>query len=156
MKRKEIIMNQTQRLLQAVVENGRMGEDACDQLLRRARDNAIRQELMLEKQHYAEAVRDAEQRLYSMGVQPRPKGPAARMGIWMGMQINTAVDRSASHIADMLIQGSTMGVIELTKARNSCADANADAQGVASNLITKQQEAIERLKAFLQQKAVVQ
>ena len=59
MKRKEIIMNQTRRLLQAIVENGRMGEDACDQLLRRARDNAIRQELMLEKQHYAEAVRDA-------------------------------------------------------------------------------------------------
>lgn len=149
-------MNQTRRLLQAIVENGRMGEDACDQLLRRTQDNAMRQELMLERKHYAAAVRDAEQRLRDMGEEPRPKGPVARMGVWMGMQINTAIDRSASHIADMLIQGSTMGVIELTKARNSCAEAEAGAQSLAAGLITRQQEAIERLKAFLQQKAVVQ
>lgn len=148
-------MNPTQKLLQSIVENARMGEDACAQLLRRAQDNAIRQELMLEKQHYAQAARDAEQQLYQLGVQPHPKGAAARMGLWMGMQLNTMMDHTSAHIADMLIQGATMGVIELTKARNSLSDANAQAQGIAADLITKQQEAIDRLKAFLQQKSVV-
>lgn len=148
-------MNPTRQLLQSIVENGRMGEDACRQLLGRVQDPAIRSELMLEKQHYAEAVRSAEQQLCELGETPHPKGPAARMGLWMGMQFNTMIDQSAAHIADILIQGSTMGVIELTKARNSCPDANAQAQGIAANLITRQQEAIDRLKAFLQQKSMV-
>ena len=149
------MMNQDIKLLQAIVENGRMGEDACEQLLKRAKDNDIRQELMLERQHYAQAVRDAEKRIYNMGEKPHPKGSAARMGMWMGMQINTMMDQTQGHIADILIQGATMGVIELTKARNSYSDAGADAQGVAADLIAKQQEAIDRLKAFLQMKAVV-
>ena len=148
-------MNQTQKLLQTIVENGRMGEDACDQLLTRTEDIELRKELMLEKQHYAAAARDAETRLYDLGVKPEPKGPMARMGLWMGMQLNTAVDQTSSHIADIVIQGLTMGVIELTKARNSYADADAEAQGIASNLITKQQESIERLKSFLNEKVVV-
>ena len=148
-------MNQTEKLLQKIVENGRMGEDACDQLLTRTQDIELRKELMVEKQHYAAAARDAETRLYDLGVTPEPKGPMARMGLWMGMQINTAVDQTSSHIADIVIQGLTMGVIELTKARNSYSDADAESQGIASNLITKQQESIERLKSFLNEKVVV-
>lgn len=148
-------MNQTEKLLQTVVENGRMGEDACDQLLNRTEDIELRKELMLEKQHYEAAVRDAEARLYDMGIHPQPKGPMARMGLWMGMQINTATDRSASHIADILIQGLTMGVVEITKMRNSFTEADAEAQGIATNLITRQQEAIDRLKPFLNEQVVV-
>ena len=142
-------MNQTHKLLQTIVENGRMGEDACDQLLTRTKDMQMRQELMQEKQDYAAAARDAESILCAQGVHPEPKGPMARMGLWMGMQLNTAMDQTNSHIADIVIQGATMGVVALTKARNSYTEAGAEAQGIAANLITKQQEAIERLKAFL-------
>lgn len=149
-------MNQTEKLLQCIVENGRLGEDACDQLLSRTEDMELRKELMLEKQQYAEAVRDAETRLCDMGVHPQPKGMGTRMSMWMGMQMNTAMDRSASHIAEILIQGATMGVVEITKARNAYSDADAEAQGIASNLITRQQDAIDRLKSFLNQKVVVE
>ena len=148
-------MNQTHKLLQAIVENGRMGEDACDQLLSRTEDEAMRQELMQEKQDYAAAARDAEKLLFDQGVRPEPKGPMARMGLWMGMQINTAMDQSNSHIADIVIQGATMGVVAITKARNSYTEADAEAQGIASNLVTKQQEAIDRLKTFLREQVVV-
>lgn len=148
-------MDQTQKLLQMIVENGRMGESACDQLIGRTDDAELRKELMLEKQQYADAARDAEVRLTVLGARPRPKGPAARAGMWMGMQLNTMMDKSAAHIAEMVIQGATMGVVELTKARNSLAEADAEAQGIAANLITRQQEAIDRLKPFLKEKTVV-
>ena len=151
----ERIMDQTQKLLQSIVENSRMGEDACDQLLQRAQDAALRQELMREKEFYGCAARDAENKLCAMGAKPHPKGPMARMGLWMGMQMNTAMDTSASHLADIVIQGATMGVVELTKARNSNPDADAEAHGIAANLITRQQESIDRLKAFLREKVVV-
>ena len=141
-------MNQSENLLQAVVENARMGADACDQLLTRTSEMELRKELMLQRQQYSDSAREAEERLCAMGIEPRPKGMPARMGMWMGMQMNTAMNRSPSHIADMVIQGATMGVVEITKARNTYTEADAQAQGIASNLITKQQEAIERLKKY--------
>jgi hypothetical protein len=148
-------MNQTEKLLQSIIENGRIGEDACDQLLSKTDDMELRKELMLEKQQYAETVRDAETRLCDMGIHPQPKGMPARMSMWMGMQMNTIMDRSTPHIAEILIQGATMGVVEITKARNAYPEADAEAQGIASNMITRQQDAIERLKSFLNEKAVV-
>ena len=148
-------MNQTEKLLQSIIENGRIGEDACDQLLNKTEDMALRKELMLEKQQYAETVRDAETRLCDMGIHPQPKGMPARMSMWMGMQMNTMMDHSTPHIAEILIQGSTMGVVEITKERNAYPDADAEAHGIASNMITLQQDTIERLKSFLNEKTVV-
>ena len=144
-------MNQTEKLLQNIVENARMGEDACDQLLCKTEDESIRQELMKQKQQYAAACQAAEQKLTAMGVYPQPKGPMARMGMWMGMQFNTMTDRSAGHIAEITLQGASMGIVELTKALNSLPDADPEAQGIAQGLITVQQEAIDRLKPFLSQ-----
>ena len=145
-------MSQTEKMLQSIIENARMGEDACDQLLSRTDDEALRQELFTQRQQYADASRAAEQQLCNGGAHPHPKGPMARMGMWMGMQMNTMMDRSAAHIADMLIQGASMGIVEITKARNSLPDADAQAQGIADQLITMQQDSIERLKPFLRQK----
>lgn len=146
-------MDQSYGLLQAIVENGRTGADACGQLLKKTEDAKLRDELMLEKQHYEQCARDAEKAIAQLGREPHPKGMAARMGMWMGMQINTMIDKTSTHVAEMLIEGATMGVVELTKAKNSFPDADAHAQGIASDLIVKQQEAIERLKGFLLQKA---
>ena len=148
-------MNQTEKLLQAVVENGRMGASACKQLMEKTKDEALRTELIREKTDYENAVNSAEKMLQDMGVKPQPKGPMARMGMWMGMEMDTIMDHSASHIADMVIQGATMGIVEMTKARNSFPDADPNAQGIIAGLITCQQESIDRLKAFLQEKVVL-
>lgn len=148
-------MDQNKILLESIVENARMGEDACDQLLTRAEDNAIRQELMLERQQYADILRAAEQKMCEMKMEPHAKGMMSRMGMWMGMQMNTAMNRSAAHIAEITFQGAGMGIAEITKAVNSNPNADAEVKGIAQNMIEMQQQAIDRLKPFLKQKSVV-
>ena len=142
-------MDQTTELLQRTLENARMGEDAFGQLLDKTRDQRLRQELMRQQEEYRAVVRSAEQQLYAAGGVPRAKPGFARMGAWMGMELSTLMDRSPEHVADMVIQGATMGVIEMTKARNELSDAGAEAQGIASDFVARQQDGIERMKAFL-------
>lgn len=142
-------MNQTQKLLQSIVENARTGMDACDQLLTRTDDAEMRNELMNEKTQYETFARDAEQSLFATGEHPHAKGPLSRAGMWMGIQMNTLTDATSSHIADIVIQGATMGVIGMTRDRNQLPDADEHAHDIASNFITAQQEAIDRLKNFL-------
>ena len=143
-------MNQTENLLQAIWENGRMGEDALKLLIDDCSDK-LRQDMAAQKARYADAARDAEQRLYAMDLKPRTANPVARAGLWMGMRMNTLTNKSEAHIADILVQGATMGILDLTKARNSNPDADANAQGIAAALIESQQAFIDQMKAYLYQ-----
>ena len=141
--------NHTQELLQSIVENARTGLDACDQLIEKAKDAAIRDHLMTQRAQYQSFAQDAERALYAAGGQPHRKNPMERAGMWVGLQLNTLTDASPSHIAEIAIQGATMGVIGMTRDRAQLSDAGAEAQGIASNFITVQQQNIDSLKSFL-------
>lgn len=142
-------MDDTQKLLQSVVENARTGLDACEQLIRKTKDAAVRDQLMTQRERYQSFAQDAERALCAAGGQPHAKNPMGRLGMWMGIQMNTMTDDSASHIAEIVIQGATMGVIETMRDRAALASANAEAQGMAAAFIKAQEEDIEAFKKFL-------
>ena len=142
-------MDQTAKLLNRVAVNARTGLDATDQLLRRTEDERMLDELRFQREYYENAEREAEEKLKKFGEKGEPKGPMTRVGMWAGIRMNTLIDHTSSHIADLVIQGATMGVIDTTKARGECPDADQEAQDAASGFITQQQEAIERMKQFL-------
>lgn len=142
-------MDQTQKLLQSVVENARTGLDGCEQLLKKADDGAMRDELMTERADYQGFVQNAERALYAAGAHPHAKNPVSRMGMWMGIQMETLTDNSPAHLAEMLIQGATMGVVEMTKDRAELSCAAPEALKLADDFIAYQQAAIDRLKKHL-------
>lgn len=142
-------MDQTAELLNCVARNALTGDDATAQLIKRTSDSEMRRELIFQQQQYRAVHRQAEDMLAKMGKDAESPGPMAKMGMWAGVMMNTAMDRSNAHIADIMIQGATMGVVDTTKARNECVDASAEAQGVAGRFITQQQDSIERMKQFL-------
>ena len=142
--------NQTQKLLQSIVENARTGLDACDQMMAKTKDAALRDELMSQRTVYQNFAQDAERALNAVGAQPHAKSMMSRAGMWMGIQMNTMMDASTSHLAELLIQGTTMGVIGMTRDQGNLPDASAEAQGMATAFIQSQQDAIEKLKKLLQ------
>ena len=143
-------MDQTTQLLSRIAKNARTGAEATEQLIQRTPDGQMRSELLFQKEQYLSTDQRAAQMLTQMGCRPEKAGPMEKAGMWMGIRMDTALDTTPSHIADMMIQGATMGVIDATKARNQYPDANAEAHGLASEYITHSQDAIERMKQFLQ------
>ena len=109
-------MNETIQLLQDVVRNARTGGDAVNQLMQRAEGDAMRRELNAARTQYETIHREAERALSANHGQPEPVNPLNRAGMWMGLNMNTLMDRSDDHIAEMVIQGATMGVVDTTKA----------------------------------------
>lgn len=142
-------MDQTQALLNEVVHSARVGLDACEQLMQHTSDADLRKELMTEREQYQAFIRDGEQTLFALGGEPHAQSAVKRAGMWMGIQFNTMTDDSAEHICEILIQGLTMGLIEITKQRTAYPDASAEAQGIASNFLVTQRDAIDRLLAAL-------
>jgi hypothetical protein len=58
-------------------------------------------------------------------------------------------NKNPSHIAEMMIQGSTMGIIDITKNLKEYADADKDISALANRLLKFEQQNIEEMKKFL-------
>ena len=143
-------MNDTVQLLQDVVRNARTGKDAVEQLMNKGEGDSMRRELEKEKASYQQTQQEGERALVDAGGRAEPTGPLARAGMWMGLEMETLADRSDAHIAEIVIQGATMGVIEMTKALNSYDSADPGARSLASKFVVQQNETIDRQKLFLE------
>ena len=143
-------MNETIQLLQDVVRNARTGLDAVETLMKKSGGADMRDELAKEREQYLAAARDGEQALSDAGGQTEPTGALAKAGMRLGLEGETLLDRSDAHIAEIMIQGATMGVIEMTKSLNTYGGADPRARGLASQFVVQQNEVIDRQKAFLE------
>ena len=148
-------MKETIQLLQDVIRNARTGESAIDQLLAMSDHPEMRKELMTEKALYHSTVRSSEQALIRAGGKPEPIGPMSKAGMRMGIIFNTITDKTDSHIAELVIQGANMGIIEMTKALNTYSNASDESISIARNFIGQQQDIISRQKHFLVDKVTV-
>ena len=141
--------DQTINLLQDVVRNARTGLDAVEQLMDRTQGGEMRALLSRERDRYRAVKDEGERALSRAGGEPEPVGVLDRAAMWAGLRAETLLDRSDAHIAEIMIQGATMGAIEMTKSLNAYDGADPAARGIASRFLVGQSESIERQKHFL-------
>ena len=67
---------------------------------------------------------------------------------WYGIEMKTLLDDSTSKIAELLMQGTNMGIIEGRRLLN---DKNMDEEvhKICEEYVTFQEDAVEKLKPFL-------
>ena len=63
--------------------------------------------------------------------------------------MNTINDKSNSHIAEILIQGNTMGIVECQKLINHNPDAEDKVKNVLHEFMSFSQNNIEKMKEYL-------
>lgn len=68
---------------------------------------------------------------------------------WSTIQMNTLMDNSDSKISDMLIRGTTMGIIEGRKMLNNNDKINKTTKDILYNFVSKQEHDVEKLKEWL-------
>lgn len=83
------------------------------------------------------------------GVEPKKETILEKMGVWGSVQCNTLTDRSSSHIADLMIQGSQMGITDITKAKNMLTVADVAASALAEEYIACEQKHITSMQKYL-------
>lgn len=142
-------MDQTIQLLQDVLRNARTGESAVDQLLQHAKGEDLRQALKDETRQYTTFAEEARNQLAAAGGEPEPVGVMARAGMWMGIEMKTIMDATDSHLAELVIQGATMGITEMTKALNSRPNASSEARTLAQRFVDWQRKEIDGMKPRL-------
>jgi len=66
------------------------------------------------------------------------------------INLKTMLNKSTSHISEMLIQGSTMGIIDMTKKLKEYNNVKGYVLSIANELLTFERNSIEEYKKYLQ------
>ena len=96
-------------LLQYVHETAEMGIEGLNSLDGQVRDDSLRRVLSQQGAEYRQIADQAERLLRSLGEEPRDPGLLAKVSAEVMSTFKTLADPSASNIAEMVIQGNTMG-----------------------------------------------
>lgn len=141
-------MKDTQ-LLQYVHKTAEMGIEGLQDVEDRIRDEGLRRAVRQQIAEYKTISKESGELLRAKGHEPEDPGLMARMSSEVMSTAKTFPDASPSKIAEMVIQGNTMGITKGTKHLNDYAGDDPKVKALARRLISTEQDNVEQMKQFL-------
>lgn len=143
-------MNADAELLNFIYQNSEMGVKTIKQLLPMTDNEAFQEHLNAELKEYTQIHEKAKDLLNQHGLKEKEIGEIEKIMAYLAIDMKTLMNKSASHMAEMLIQGGTMGVIDCNKRiRQYEGEAEKDILALMKNLLKVEEDHIERLKKML-------
>lgn len=135
-------------LLGVIHKNAEMGLLTVPRIIEKSNDLEFSKCLYNKEKEYSR-IFDATKQAAENGFDKDAKlGTFEKLRTEIMIDINTAVNASVSHLAEMMVVGSTMGVVDLTRKLRE-ADSTPRARDLAADLINIEERSIEELKRFL-------
>ncbi len=143
-------MNQNAELLNFVYQNAQMGVVTISQLLDIVEDTDMREQLQSERNEYQKIHDEAAQLLLRNGYDEKGISAFERIRTYMMINFQTMTDKTPSHIAEMMMVGSTMGIVQATRNIRKYRDSvEKDIVGLMKTLLMFEENNFQDLKEFL-------
>lgn len=142
-------MNGNTEMLNYIFQNSQMGLDTINQLVEMVTDENFKNHLQSELDEYKTINDAAKEILNAHGSEEKNIGSIAKISTYMSINMKTLTDKTPSHISEMLIQGSTMGIIDATKNIKKYSSADKQILELSEKLLKFEQNNVEQLKKFL-------
>lgn len=145
-------MNENVELLEFIYKNAEMGSFTLTKLINELKDkeNKIKKVVEDEIKGYEKYIKESKKLIDKGKYELKENGLMSKMGASMGIKKETKADNSDAAIAHMIIEGLTMGVVDISTKINNYKDvADKKVISLASDFLKFQEDEIERLKTFL-------
>lgn len=139
------IMTGNEEILNYIHQNAQMGIETLPELIKISTDNEFIEELRSQFTEYKKIFDETSNMLDNAKSIPK----MAKFSSYIMIKMELLMDKSPSHIAEMLIKGSLMGIIEIEQNFNDYKDANREILDLANKLLQTEKNNIENLKKYL-------
>jgi len=126
-----------------------MGVITTNYILGAVDNRRLRREIKAQRSEYTRINREAKCLLRKNGCKAWGVSPLQKLCALAMIKLKTCWDNSPSHIAEMLILGSNMGIIDANKRLNQYKGAERDVRCLMHRLLRFEESNIQRLKQFL-------
>lgn len=142
-------MNGNTELLNFIFQNSQMGVETINQLMGIIEDKEFKSHLNSQLSEYNEINNHARHMLTANGYDEKGLSAFEKIRTYLMINMQTLTDKSTNHIAEMMIIGSNMGIIDAIKRLKQYADAEKDILSLMEKLLKIEENNIKELKAFL-------
>lgn len=136
--------------LDEINKGAHMGIDAINFILDKVEDDDFKKVLEIESDKYKKISKEIEELYpkYNDDDEPHETGMMTKAMTWYNVEMKTLTDKSNSKIAELLLQGTNMGIIEGKKVLNNKNIAD-DVKKIIEKYVSMQEDSVETLKKYL-------
>lgn len=134
--------------LNLISKNAEMGKVGIDSIMDYTKDERMREALRVQAKEYDKIYAEAAEMLKTKNFKAEHLSPMAKIGSEFTSAMKTMTDHSTAKIAEMMIQGSTMGVTKLMKNRSDYDGNDEEIMSLSEKLLKTEEQNIKTMKGF--------
>ncbi len=138
-----------EKLLQSIYQTATMFLSSSDSLMPKIKDQKLRDTLSLENEGIDNIADKAVRGLRAIKASPRQPALFTRAAAWMGIQFNAMVNSDNRRIAEMMMEGCTMGIYGCIEHIYDYQKANKDNKALCQDLMLLLEKYSDSMKYFL-------
>ena len=142
-------MNGNTEMLNFIFQNSEMGVNTIGQIVELVNEPEFKKQLNSQLAEYEMINKEAKDMLNKHGCEEKGINSFDKIKTYLMINIQTLTDKSASHISEMLIIGSNMGVIDANKNIHKYFEAEKDIVKLMQRLLKFEEENIKQLTKYL-------
>ena len=141
---------QNLNILDEVNKGATMGMDAITFVSKKVKDKKFKKVLDIEYNKY-EQISYRIKDLYSQysNKNPHETNTMNKVMTWYGIQMKTINDDTVSKLAEILVQGTNLGIIEGRRLLNQNPKVSRNIKKILNDFVSMQEDSLETLKKFL-------
>ncbi len=139
-------------LLDQICENARFGKKMLAALIKESEDGSFRNALAEHFARYHSVLNEAKELLHADNAAcAKRKKPMEGIGKFahMALSMNLLIDKTSSHMAEMVMQGSLSNITDLASGMRTFAGADQEATALGRKFVEQEQENIGRMIDYL-------
>ena len=141
----------TEDILKDVFKNVKMASDSILNIMPKVEDEKFKSDLTVTLSAFEAFASRATKLLADEGVKPEEEGTLTKLSAKWGTMMNTMRDSTTSHLAEMMVEGATMGVNEMLKELRESENSGVSesALRLTRDVCAFEEKVVEDMKAYL-------
>ena len=140
----------TEEALAEIYRNAQLALQSISNILPAVEDETLRDLLSRQHEDYEQFSARASILARDMGLELKDPNPMKKMMMWGSIKMSTMTDNSRSHIAEMMVQGTVMGITALkATAGDVPVDGNEKIIALLEEMIKAEEEYEKTWKEYL-------
>ena len=141
--------NNDSTLINEVYRNAKTVILSIDAIMEEINDMDFFTEIKSERDGYNDILDEITAFMQNNGYAINEVSAFKKTGMNLGIKMNTTFDNSTTHLAELMIKGTLMGICELTRLINGNKTSNETILNLATKLVDLEENYEARLKKFL-------
>lgn len=138
-----------QKAINDAYKNAHIALQSIADLLPSVEHHALKTELKSQYEGYDNVIREMSNFMLSKNITPKDVNFFKKAMLWGSIKMKVAMNNSKNQIAEMMINGSVMGINELTAMMNESENLLPEVKELIEKLLRLEEDYVDRLKQYL-------